>query len=680
MKKLLVVLLVACALIWGATGVRAGDSTANQPSSGTSSDETVDAGEITITVTITDQTTGTTTTTTVVITQQQIEESGAQTLAELLRAYPGLLSSGYGVQIGGLAAPSLRGTTTNQTLVMVNGVPINSATNGTPNLNEIMLEDVERVEVMVGPASFVYGANALGGVVNVITRQAKNGLTFKTAMGSYGTGVATMQGSWSGENLGVSVSGTLQNSDGFRENSQADGKSLRLALTLKPTQQFEAVLNAGWQTSEYGLPGPVPAEGVIPQFGSENVTALFDHEHDQVLNSALQLKWTTGTDSFVRLSFQAEQRGLIFETRYADWLTSAQVDETDIYDTTRLASALAWQLPAFRGHHLTIGADGRIDLLNSVMRVLPVAGEPQETAWDARAALAGIWLNDGWTITPAFRLMLGGRLDQSSYGTEFSPAAGLKWDLSEFTSVRASAGRAYRVPTFNDLYWPGSGNPDLKPETGWSAEVRLDTGWSRGTAGACLFGWQTDNMIAWVPGQNGIWEPENVNHARAVGLEGQLAWNLTDCLELSASATWIAGRQVNTEIIYSDWLTGETRTNEVERRLRSVPAISGTAALTWAPPKSGWQTTLTAHYTGDRVNYYPDYSAAPDVTMAEKILPAFLAFDLQIRRQLANWGTLTLGLYNLTDARYDAQFGNTIDDRNFPAAGFHANLSLSVGF
>lgn len=108
---------------------------------------------------------------TTVVTEEDIEEKNVQNAADLLRDIAGIHISDYGV-LSGKKTISIRGSNSNQVLVMIDGQPINSSQNGEADLSQIPVEIIERIEISKDPASSLYGANALGGVVNIITKEA----------------------------------------------------------------------------------------------------------------------------------------------------------------------------------------------------------------------------------------------------------------------------------------------------------------------------------------------------------------------------------------------------------------------------------------------------------------------------------------------------------------------------
>ena len=111
------------------------------------------------------------------------------------------------------------------------------------------------------------------------------------------------------------------------------------------------------------------------------------------------------------------------------------------------------------------------------------------------------------------------RDDNEQFGKHDTGAAAIGYDLSDTLRLKASYGEAFRAPTFNDLYWAGAGNPNLKPEKSKNAEIGLDGKWSNGTWAVSAFDNKVDNLIDWQDMGGGIWLPTNVNQARIKGLE-----------------------------------------------------------------------------------------------------------------------------------------------------------------
>lgn len=407
----------------------------------------------------------------VVIERNDIEASTADSLADLLRREAGVQLSrngGPGQSTGAL----LRGAAAVNTIVLVDGVRIGSATLGFAQIDGLSLAQVERIEVLRGPASSLYGADAVGGVVQVFTRQGPQqpGLQAAVAAGGYGSREAALTvgaraGLWhltatAGQERSRGVSAVRPGDRFGNHHPDADGYALdsgqvRAGLTPAPGHQVSLTLmrsrlNAQYDGSEY-LP-PTYAADTSGDFRNRLATDL------------AALDW----QGAIRPGLSASARA----SRSVDDLrTGARV--VDRFKTVRQ------QQSAQVNHRLGDGLDATVALerLDESAQATGFALEPQRRTAAAVLALAG--RQAGWSWQAEWR-----RDDPSDVGPVDTGRAGLTWALSGGWRFRALAGTTFRVPSFNDLYYPGYGVATLRSERGRSVEAGLD--WRSGATSASL--------------------------------------------------------------------------------------------------------------------------------------------------------------------------------------------------
>ena len=284
---------------------------------------------------------------------------------------------------------------------------------------------------------------------------------------------------------------------------------------------------------------------------------------------------------------------------------------------------------------------------------------------------ATIRVSERWTAFASVRYDRSG-----DYGDFLSPGFGFVFEPSHIYRLKLYAGRAFRAPTFNDLYWPIYGNEGLAPEEGLSFESTLEVEPSdRLELKLSGFYRNTENLIAWMPDILGLWKPTNVNEATVKGVEVSLNVVVTPALNVALRGSYNAGRQRRREVVYSDGWTGETRFEEIERDLAFLPGYTASAEADWVGPQDV-HFNVRATSVGERVNYYADYSASPNVEMLEKrlersvLLSAFLGYEFIEGIEAFLWGE------NLLDANYADQFGTSIDDRDYPRPGRTVGLGV----
>lgn len=620
-----------------------------------------------------------------VITRDELMGSNAKTVGELLfdMGGPGIYILSYGSSPRASSSVSIRGSRPTQVLVLLDGVPINSISSGVADLSSVPIAVVERIELVKGPTSHIYGANALGGVINVVTKKPseKPKLDFSASFGSYGTGIAQVDGGWTVGPLGSSLSCFISRSGGIRDNSDYIGGSGSFGLSWR-SKTLSLSLSSFLSGSDFGVPGPVPPEGSKPKYGSDNASSLFDRIKDSSMLFKLSAKWEPTKRTEMELDIYPNLGWMQYKTRYDDWMTMKAVDETDSY-RTNIYGALFQLKTSIPFGFLLGGVEGRFEGFSARTEKVEVdSGEKLELSpWEKSQLTGASWVEAKLEPSKFFSSLIGLRLDNNSrYGISISPSASLILRPIRVLSAKASFGRAFKAPTFNDLYWPGSGNPDLKPEYGTAYEAGLELALENVVVRTTAFRRDVRDMIAWVPGEGGLWKPMNVNRLMTNGLELEGGVSYLRWLELVASWTLLDSKQRNEEVIYSDWATGETRTEMVERRAAFIPWGELEMGLRMRI-FSGTLLSITGHWRSDVVNYYPNYLNSPNVTMDKKVIPSYFIISFKlVQRFLGGKGNLSLGVDNLLDSEIRTQFGNQIGDRDYPMPRRCFSLSLGLGF
>lgn len=390
-----------------------------------------------------------------VIDRSQLDRVAGRTLAELLAQQPGLqLSSNGG--LGKTASVFMRGLEARHTLLLVDGVRVGSATVGSPSLDNLPLESIERIEIVRGPMSSLYGAGAMGGVIQVFTRRATTGSTLnaKAGVGSNGWRQASGGGTWgdgrfdaaaqlqrtttrgrSASNPNVPFGSYNADDDGFRQT----GGSLRLGWNLRPDWRLEALV--------------LEARGTT------------------------QLDDGPGADAKARLTNRV--LSLTASGRVVgSWRTRLSVGESaDGYDTLASASAFA-SLGKIESKIRQVGWE------NTVLTPLGTALALLERQTE-KVSRPGAPFSVSERDIDGLALGLNGRADahtwqaslrhdrNSQFGTKDTGAAGYAFALTPAWRAAASVGSSFVAPSFNQLYFPNFGNDQLEAETGRHAELSL---------------------------------------------------------------------------------------------------------------------------------------------------------------------------------------------------------------
>lgn len=486
-----------------------------------------------------------------VLDRRTIEERGYQTLAEALQVVPGVRVAQTG-GIGQQASAFIRGTASRHALVLLDGVPVNdpSEPNGAFNFgNDLTLLDVERIELLRGPASSLYGSGAIGGVVNIVTRRAPRDRAFapfgEVAGGSFRTlragggagGTVRTEGAGAFDYLGsvssLSTRGTDATASRFlRDSGERDGfrgaaAAARLGWEPAPGTRVEGLLR--WRENRFGLDS-VPRDD--PDYDADD-----RRWYGQVRGETRLLgAWTTG----LRVARTEDRR------RYRDRPDAASRAATDdLFRGER--TTLDWgnqvnvpDLGALRDAVVSFGFQGEQE------EVRQASGSPAfRTRVDADAASRALYA--------AYQVRLGTRLDLSAGvrnddSDDFRGAAtwrlGAVLDVPEAaTRLRAAGGTGFKAPSlFQRFGQIGSffrGNPDLRPERSTSWEVGSETDLPLGgrrdfaTLGATYFDTRLRDLINFDAAFSSL---ENVDRARIRGAE--LSLTLRPAAWLSATAAW----------------------------------------------------------------------------------------------------------------------------------------------
>ncbi len=385
-----------------------------------------------------------------VITAQDIADAGQTTLPELLQRLGGVeITSNGGA--GQTSAVFIRGANSSHTLVLVDGMRIGSATAGTTPIENIPLDQIDRIEIVSAPASSIYGSDAIGGVIQIFTKgaRASPSASIVAGVGSYRTSsLSASVGGTSDSNDFSAVVG-YSNSDGFdattpdipfdQHNDDRDGYR-NVNFSARFSHHFNLDNEAGISA--------LYSEGRT-HFDSGPTTDDQNHEKLTSYAAYTQNQLTPGWQSLLRVG----------SGRDDSTITGAfpGAFRTDQGQAT-------WQN--------TIDAAGGKVLAGLEYLVQKVASDVDytNTRRTVRSAFAGFGGEYG-----AQAIQFNVRADDNSqFGNHVTGSGAYGYRFGEGFRLRASAGNAFHAPTFNDLYYPGFSNPDLKPERSTSAEMAID--------------------------------------------------------------------------------------------------------------------------------------------------------------------------------------------------------------
>ena len=460
---------------------------------------------------------------TLVITRGEIEASGARTVAGVLRGY-----AGVGVaQLGGAGQQTsvfLQGVNSNMVKVLINGVPINEVTSGGAAWSTLSLSDVDRIEVVKGPLSTLWGSDAIGGVVNIITRQAAgNGGSIQIGGGNHATreGRISLHGASGHSSGGLSFSGEHTDGEPVVEGfSPPAGYDNRTFNAYGRTQLGRLAVQAGlWRNSgrqEYVTGG-----------------APFEMKSQDYLTQTANLKLGLPLAQHWRVS------GSLQQTR-----NRLQQNQTDSYvsppanDFARsLRNAVEAQLGYVgEGANLIVGANQARTQAQSLSYGTRYDGYRQTQSGFVE------WRQQFHDL--AFT-SAGRRTVDSQFGGHNTWNLGVSLPLPRGLRLKLSTGTGYHAPTFNDLYGYG-GNTALAPETSRSQEIQLIAPLADyGTLTLSAYRHRLHNLIETVQVAPYTYRNANIGNARVRGLDVGWLW-LPGRWTVGVDGGWLDPRNLGT--------------------------------------------------------------------------------------------------------------------------------------
>jgi len=468
-----------------------------------------------------------------VITREEIAESGAQNVGEVLKNRLGVGIRRYGT-LGAQSEIALRGCSAYQTLVMVDGRPVNSISDGIADLSQFPIDNIERIEVVRGPVSALYGANALGGVINIITREAKEERVTADVIlggGSFGTQIARLNLGTKDTNIKTYFTISNNTSDGWRKNSAYDNHNFtgKLAYNAGKIGNFE--LRGGYHREKLGLPGAnyetdwSTGEKII--FDERYASNPKEVQEDEKRYAILEYS-NGGENSKLLLRLYGSDDEKRDQNPDPDWPTD------DFYENTTQGTEV--QLDTLYG--ITLGMDIHQDKYRQRNEI------NSQTIISEKTLNQSVFLQETLSLKPVTAI-LGTRYDHhSAYGGQMNPSLSLIYQPREYLKISFNLARGFRAPTFCDLYWPDYlgclGNPDLKPERAWAYDLGFEHQW--GTlllSRLTLFRTDIENLILWGPNVSSIWTPYIMPEAYSQGVELEFIHQVTPRLSQSINYTYL---------------------------------------------------------------------------------------------------------------------------------------------
>ena len=671
-----------------------------------------------------------------VLRKQELEQRNIKSLDEALNSTAGVFHDGKGKGLmGTTSSVSMRGLSSDKrTMFLLDGItPLNDAYTGSVSYQLQSVEDIERIEVVKGPFSSLYGGSAMAGVVNVITRMPEQReLTLKTGYGSSferGEGLDDLRkfhlsyGDRFCDRFSLLASYGVKTTNGYAtafnvqsSNPALEGLSGGIPTTSASGSKSWLVGDTGdntWQDDQLTLKGKYDlsrSSKLNFAFMRSTYEYGYDEPHTYLRNAAGKEVWSYGTvKEYSFLSGDGAKAQNIYSAGLETGLPHdvkaklalSYLDVTDNWYITRGAGAgttrsggsgtisetpsanlnsdLQFDIPLLDTHLLTVGGSYRAgeadteehDLSNwqdeDSKTALSYAAGGKDHSYalyaqdeimltDALTAYLGL-RQDWWETTDGYTNSVGDPGYPKQYGDQsdssFSPKAALVFKPLPETTLRASAGQAFRAPSTYDLYrtWVSStgttyaANPLLKPETVTSYDGGIEQGlWPGLKVKATYFYNEMEDMIYRQTVTSKLQEYANAGKARTQGVELEAEQQLDYGLKLFANYTYTD----------SEMLENAAKPSTVGKELPYVPENMFNVGLSYGKgPCSG---SLTGRYVSKR------YSSDENTDTAEGVYGAYDEYfvaDAKVAYKLTEQAELSLSVDNLFDEDYYGYYKGT---------------------
>ena len=590
-----------------------------------------------------------------VITGEEIRAKGITRVSDVLRNVPGatLVQNG---SVGSVNTLFLRGGESRYTKVLIDGVAVN-APGGFFDFSHLTTDNIERIEIVRGAGSVVYGADAVSGVIQIFTRQGRGKLSVSAdgRAGNYGSRETSLDANGTLGALRYSLGGGARRTDGMVSfNNNYYNGTLSGSLGLTPREGSDVLVTGRYTDAEFHYPtdytgAPVDSNAYRVQ---HRLTVGIDAKSK--LDEKTTARIQAGTNELSDLTEDIVQGFVTSGT--PPLVNSRQLSRNK---RRNVDGSLAFELP--EATTLTIGAEYLEESENAVNSEGSVGGAVAPTSRfsatrNNRAAYAEL---AGTSKTGSSLVLSARRDDNSDFDAANTWRVGTSVPVGTSSRLRASIGTSYSAPAFNQLRATlfTVASPDLSPEKGrtWQAGVEETLVYGILKASATYFNQQFSDLIQFVPGgpPDFLGSFANLTEAESNGWEGEIV--LTPVSSWSASASYTFA-EPKVKKISSDY-SGDLKPGDP---LLRRPRHSGTASILWNRARKA-SISLTGSYVGERPDLDFAQFPSPQVT-----LPSYYKVDVAGHYAILRSGSgrSTLALTFRVDNALDREYEDVL---NFPA-------------
>jgi vitamin B12 transporter len=534
-----------------------------------------------------------------IITAEDIERRAARDVSDVLREVPGVIPARTGSP-GKATTIFLRGGSSKQTLVLWNGVEMNNPYFSGYDFGQLSTAGVERVEVVRGPFSALYGSEAVSGVVNVLTEPRQQAFRANVEGGDHDLLNAGVSAALTSGRLSAHAALEARSDDGFAPNDDVDLRSVLGGATFTATNAFSIGLLARRAGYDLGIPR-------TPNAGSTAfVPSPLRRQEGYEWQLAAPIRYERGAKAF-ELRLSDSRRG----EEFSDVAGPFGPEASDTTTALRGARATA------RFGALTIGGEyeqAAVDHLSNFSRI-------DDRDRDNRSAFTEYRLS-----LPSVEIAAGVRYDGfETFGSEVSPRLAAAWRVGR-GKLRAAYGEGFRAPAIGELYSPFFGNEELQAERSRTAEIGYDHFAPNTMASVTLFRSDFEELIVF----GDDFRFQNIAAADTAGVE-LAATHARGPWRGSASYTWLDSE---------DAATGQT--------LIRRPEHSGSVSFGF--DGGAFRTHVVVSYTGERADVTDLLPFGRVTNDAYTVADVVLAYAIRSFEPF-------LKIENLGDARYEEVFG-----------------------
>lgn len=642
--------------------------------------DSIDLGDVSVTATKTARKVADVPASINIVTQKDIENSVASNANEILKNVAGVnIRNSMGLMSTSTTNKLYMrgfGGTDARSLVLLDGVPLNDAYGGAVEWTQIPMDSIKRIEVVKGSGSSLYGSNAMGGVINIITKKPQKQQTnINLSYGSMNTKIGSISTSGKKGKFGYYLLGQLTDSDGYiadveskRKNNSIKRGVEKANANLKLTYDIDDSSDIGvsYNYMDRKTTGVLDVPGGYNPFTNSMSTAQINY--NKFFENSSDMKVTIynkmGENSYDSLVYHATN--------------PTEIEYQDEGETSDYGATLQYTLP-LGNHIITTGLEGK---KSSAERIDTYLSNSDIIATEGKQDYYAFFGQDEWFVNEKFIVNIGARLDYyknhdgkmydevnsvyTDHATKsfnaFSPKIGLVYHLTENTSIRTSIGKAFRAPTVSDLYrdWISyekvyAGNANLDPETVISYEIGVDQKIGNGNIHITAYRSDAEDFIYSIdpldPSSTNYKEKTNVGEVEIQGIEFEADYAFTDAWKLLANYTYNESKIKKFEA--NSALEG--------KYLTYVPKNKASVSIEYMNPNF-INIVASGRYVGKR---YSD-----DMNSESSAYESYTLYDLKLSRKITKNSQFEVSVDDLFDKGY-------IEYYNSPGRVVMATLKMS---